>query len=187
MATNPNDNLSDRLLLDLFSSTRDAEYLGVLYNRYMPLVYGVCLKYLRSTDDAGDAVMQIFEELVAKMPRFDIKEFRPWLYTVAKNHCLGELRKTKREIPSDFSAPFMETADMTHLFDKRDDEARLAALENCMEKLPEGQKTSIRMFFFDGLSYADIAAATQYDYNGVKSHIQNGKRNLKICIESNAQ
>ena len=61
---------------------------GRLYSRYLPLVYGVCLKYLRNPDDAGDAVMDIFEELTVKVGRYEVERFRPWLYTLAKNHCL---------------------------------------------------------------------------------------------------
>jgi RNA polymerase sigma-70 factor (ECF subfamily) len=52
-----------------------------------------------------------------------------------------------------------------------------------MGKLPERQKEAVTMFFMEKRSYADIADATLGDVKGVKSYIQNGKRNLRLCLE----
>ena len=177
------DPRSDAELLELFLQTDRSEYLGDLYNRYIPLVYGLCLKYLKDTDASEDAVMQIFEILLNKVGRFEIKEFRTWLYSVAKNHCLQLLRKTKREMATDFGSVVMESGDDSHLFDREEGEMRLSALEKCMEQLPVPQRESVRLFFLEEKSYADIAEITSYHLKSVKSYIQNGKRNLKICIE----
>ena len=173
----------DADLLEQYLRTGDASAFGVLYTRYMPLVYGLCLKYLGSAEDAEDAVMQIFEELLPKVGRYEIKEFRTWLWSVARNHCLQKLRRDKRAVKVDFGDRFMETAPLVHLLSEGTDEETLAALERCIEKLPGAQRESIRLFFFEQRSYADIADATSYDIKGVKSYIQNGKRNLKGCIE----
>ena len=173
----------DADLLEQYLRTGDASAFGVLYTRYMPLVYGLCLKYLGSAEDAEDAVMQIFEELLPKVGRYEIKEFRTWLWSVARNHCLQKLRREKRAVRVDFGDRFMETAPIVHLLSEGTDEEALAALERCIEKLPAAQRESIRLFFFEQRSYADIADATSYDIKGVKSYIQNGKRNLKGCIE----
>ncbi len=176
-------SLSDSQLLALHLQSGTNEYLGQLYTRYIQLVYGVALKYLRNMDDAGDAVTAIFEELAAKIGRYEIGEFRPWLYTVTKNYCMQKLRRKVREIPVDFSDRIMENAAFTHLLSEEKDERLLAALEKCMEKLPEKQRECIGLFFFNNKSYADITAATRYQLKSVKSHIQNGKRNLKICMD----
>ena len=175
--------MSDAELLELFRRTDRSEYLGDLYNRYIPLVYGLCLKYLKSVDAAEDAVMQIFEILLNKVGKFEIKEFRTWLYSVAKNHCLQLLRKTKREIATDFGSVVMESNEEVHLFDREEGEARMTALEKCLEQLPVPQRESVRLFFLEEKSYAEVAEITSYQLKSVKSYIQNGKRNLKICIE----
>ena len=174
---------SDAELLELFLRTDRSEYLGDLYNRYIPLVYGLSLKYLKSTEAAEDAVMQIFEVVLGKVGKFAVKEFRTWLYSVAKNHCLQLLRKTKREIATDFGSQVMESGDDSHLFDREEGEMRLTALEKCMEQLPVPQRESVRLFFLEEKSYADVVEITSYHLKSVKSYIQNGKRNLKICIE----
>ncbi len=181
----PTENYTreDADLLEQYLRTGDASAFGALYTRYMPLVYGLCLKYLGRAEEAEDAVMQIFEELLPKVGRYEIKEFRTWLWSVARNHCLQKLRREKRTVQVEFGDRFMETAPIVHLLSEGTDEETLRALERCIEKLPDAQRESIRLFFFEQKSYADIADATPYDIKGVKSYIQNGKRNLKSCIE----
>ena len=174
---------SDAELLELFLHTERSEYLGELYNRYIPLVYGLCLKYLKSTEAAEDAVMQIFEVLLEKLGRFEVREFRTWLYSVARNHCLQILRKSTREISTDFSTVVVESDAEVHLFDRQQEEERSSALEGCMEQLPVPQRESVRLFFLEEKSYAEEAEITTYHLKSVKSYIQNGKRNLKICLE----
>lgn len=173
----------DAELLESYLRTGDATWFGQLYTRYMPLVYGLCLKYLGNTGDAEDAVMQIFEELLPKVGRYEVREFRTWLWSVARNHCLQKLRREKRNVKVDFGERVMETAAVAHLLSEGSDEEALAALEKCLEKLPEKQRESIRLFFYEKRSYADIADITSYTEKGVKSYIQNGKRNLRACIE----
>jgi RNA polymerase sigma-70 factor (ECF subfamily) len=181
-----NSKLSDEELLAAYCKTSDPEYFGELYNRYIPLLYGLCLKYLQQEEKAEDAVMQLFEELFPKIASYEIKTFRTWIYSVAKNHCLQLLRKNDPEITVDFSTQFMEFADMLHLLnDEESDDERWKLLQSCLEKLPEKQQVAIRKFFYEEMSYADIVEATDYQLKNVKSYIQNGKRNLKICIENN--
>ena len=88
--------LSDEELLTHYIKSGDTEYFGELYNRYIPLTYGLCLKYLQDEDQAQEAVMQMFEDLLPKIINYEIKAFKPWLYRVAKNHCLQLLRNACR-------------------------------------------------------------------------------------------
>lgn len=176
--------LTDEELLRQYKRSGQSEYFGELYNRYIPLLYGVCLKYLQDADKAQDAVMQLFENLLPKVSNYEIETFRTWIHSVVKNHCLQILRKENREIVVDFSVNIMESDDVLHLLnDEEDNDERKEALKHCLERLPEAQRTSIIHFFMDEMSYADIVDHTGYSLSHVKSYIQNGKRNLKICIE----
>jgi len=65
-------------------------------------------------------------------------------------------------------------------------ETVMQALEYCMEKLPENQRQSIDLFYLKEKCYKEIADVTGFSLNEVKSYIQNGKRNLKICMEKNS-
>ncbi len=177
------DGIGDAELLAAYLGTGRLEWFGELYNRYLPLVYGLCLKYLGDQARAEDAVMQIFEEVVSKVRRSEVREFRTWIYVVARNHCLQQLRRKNPEISFGELPPVMESDDFLHLLDKRDNEARLAALQKCLERLPEPQRRAIELFFFEERSYADITEQTDYSLKSVKSYIQNGKRNLRNCLD----
>lgn len=173
---------SNEELLATFIESADAAFLGELYRRYIPLTYGLCLKYLNDSDTAHDAVMDIFEILMEKVPQYEIKNFNSWLYSVAKNHCLLKIRKDKQNSFVNIEDAFVENEDSFTLLDRAQTEEEMAALAHCMEALPDKQKISIRFFYIEEKSYADIVSLTGFTLNNVKSFIQNGKRNLKSCI-----
>lgn len=176
---------SDGELLSEFTLRDNKEALGILYERYMDLVYGVCLKYLGNRDEAKDAVMNIFEELVQKLSRYEIANFRSWLYQVAKNHCLMKIRSNKK-LPPVISADIVHLEENFHPEEVLEKEMKLNDMEFCMEKLPAEQKQAIQLFYLEEKCYKDVAAITRLDTNKVRSHIQNGRRNLKICMEKQA-
>lgn len=178
------ESAGDEALLAEYLLTGDAEYFGELYARYIPLVYGLCLKYLKSPENAEDAVMQLFEELSDKVKRYDIGNFRSWLYRVAQNHCLQFLRRRHLELTADWQSQPADSEEFLDLLGEHGDKAQLEALHSCMERLSEEQRVCISEFFLAGRSYAEIAEQKGYRPKGVKSYIQNGKRNLKSCIEN---
>lgn len=179
-----NNSLTDEELLENYIKSRNSDYFGVLYNRYIPLIYGVCLKYLQNEANAQDAVMEIFENLLLKIPEYEIQIFKPWLYTVVKNHCFKLLKSNKRELPLEFDSNIMESDTILSLSSSDNEKDYEEALEYCMAKLSEPQRKTIDLFFSENMSYADIVETTTYDLKSVKSYLQNGKRNLKLCIES---
>lgn len=177
--------MTDTELLHRYRADGHIEWLAALYTRYTELAYGMALKYLRSRHDAEDAVMQIFEELIRKAAQHEIREFRTWLHSVVRNHCLGQLRREGRMPPAELPANLTDDGSVTELLCEEEQKRFLSeALARCMERLPEPQRRSIALFFFDNLSYADIAAATSWHRKSVKSYIQNGKRNLRLCLEN---
>jgi RNA polymerase sigma-70 factor (ECF subfamily) len=178
---------SEEELLREFTSTRDIDLLGELYSVYMPLVYGVCLKYLKNRDESKDVVMQIFEKLIIEIPKQRIENFRSWLHVVTKNYCLMQLRsqKTHEERINEWmndSLIIMENHSSLHPLDE--DKADLdIALADCIEKLRYEQKECIRQFYYENKCYNDIAGLLDLDEKKVKSYLQNAKRNLKLCLE----
>jgi len=178
----PYTQWSDDDLLRQFRETANQEFLGQLYARYIPLVYGLCLKYLQQIEDAEDAVISLYEELSIKIQRYQIDNFKTWLYSTAKNHCLQILRKEKNRNVEEINVQVMESDEFEHLLDVEDDKEREDALNYCIEKLPEEQRQCIVLFFFEDFSYADIVEKNGFELSKVKSYIQNGKRNLKKCI-----
>jgi len=181
---------SDEELVRLFREKQDLELLGVLYKRYMYLVYGVCMKYLKNREDSQDAVMQIFELLVKDIPRFEIRNFKGWLYTVCRNYCLMQLRKNSKEKnrhPEISAVVFMESTTVMHPIEEEPNEDLQERLKLCLEQLKEEQRQCVELFYYRQQCYKEIATVLNIGEDKVKSYIQNGKRNLKICIESKAE
>lgn len=178
-------SLTDEELLSEFKKNSDQQTLAQLYLRYTDLVYGVCIKYLKDAEAAKDAVMNIYEELLAKLQTHEVENFKSWLYVVAKNFCLMQLRKEKKMRTVEFTPAVMQSEDFTHLDNIFEKENELKKLEFCIEKLPVEQKQSIRLFYLENKCYNEIAEQTSFDWNKVRSLIQNGRRNLKICMEKN--
>ena len=177
---------SDPELLELYKSGGSLDVLGILYNRYTSLVYGVCLKYLKDREESKDAVMQIFEKLVATLREHEVANFKSWLYVTARNYCLMQLRSRKGKYFQEISPDLMENEAGAHPEDGPEMEANLSKLEDCIQKLMPEQQTCVSLFYLQQKCYKDIVTLTGYDDNKVKSYIQNGKRNLKICMENNA-
>jgi RNA polymerase sigma-70 factor (ECF subfamily) len=181
---NIHDNaLPDKELVDSFKTSGDLEVLAILFQRYMGLLYGVCLKYLKDPETAKDAVMQVFEELVQKLPKHQVDNFKSWLYTLAKNYCLMQLRTPKNLKTTEFKPDSMQSAEETHLNGVMLKEENLQKMERCLETLSAEQKVSVELFYLQNKCYKEIADITGLDWNKVRSYIQNGRRNLKICME----
>ncbi len=174
--------LSNDELFDLYKREEQTIYFGELYRRYIPMVYGVCLKYLANEADAQDAVMDLYEDLNQRMLKYAITSFHSWLYTVTKNHCLLKIRKEKQVHFVDLNEAIMENGDFFTLSDREQSAEQASALSYCLKELSSEQRTSIDFFYYENKSYADIVTITGYSLEKVKSYIQNGKRNLKNCI-----
>ncbi|MGN6213856.1 RNA polymerase sigma factor [Parafilimonas sp.] len=178
-------SLTDEALLVEFKKQSDQQVLAQLYMRYTDLVYGVCLKYLKDAEAAKDAVMNIYQELLTKLQTHEVDNFKSWLYVVAKNHCLMQLRKDKKMQTVEFTPTVMQSEDFSHLDYVLEKESELKKLEFCIEHLPDEQKQSIQLFYLENKCYNEIVEQTGYEWNRVRSLIQNGRRNLKICMEKN--
>ncbi|WP_245957593.1 sigma-70 family RNA polymerase sigma factor [Niabella yanshanensis] len=177
---------SDEQLLAQFKQTGDQQFLAELYLRYSQLLYGVCLKYLEDAEEARDAVMNIYQELLVKVPRHEIQNFKSWVYVLTKNHCLMHLRSAKKNITVSLEQHTVQSDDFSHLDSVIEKEEAFKRLEKCIEKLPREQQQSIQLFYYENKCYNEIAETTSMDWNKVRSLIQNGRRNLKICMEKNA-
>jgi RNA polymerase sigma factor (sigma-70 family) len=181
-------SVSDEELISRFRHSGSMEVIGELYRRYAHLVLGVCLKYLKDQENAHDATMQIFEKLIIDLRSNRIENFKSWLYTVAKNFCLMEIRKVSSVqrhveiIREDSAEKFVEIWEDLHLNDI-ENEKRLTALTQALSQLNHDQRTCVQLIYLENKTYKEISDITGMDITNVKSHIQNGKRNLKILLE----
>ena len=176
---------TDENLLLEYRNSGSQDILAQLYLRYTDLVYGVCLKYLKDGEAAKDAVMNIYQELITKLQTNEVDNFKSWLYVVSKNHCLMQLRKEKKMIMVEFPQAVMQSEDFSHLDNILEKENDFKKLETCLQHLPVEQKQTIELFYLENKCYNEIVEQTGLEWGKVRSLIQNGRRNLKLCMEKN--
>lgn len=171
-------------MVESYKQTSDLNLVGELYQRYMELVYGVCLKYLKHPQNAQDSVIAIFEELTTKLQKHEVDNFKGWLYTLAKNHCLMRLRSEKKRQTVNFDVELVQSEDNRHLNGEFDKEENFKKLDYCLGQLQAEQRQVVELFYLQGKCYNEITEITGMEWSRVRSYIQNGRRNLKICMES---
>lgn len=181
---------TDVELIVAYKATQNTHHLATLFERYFHLMYGSCLKHLGNEDNAKDVCMEIYELLSVKLLSHEITHYKSWLYRVTFNQCMQFLRKSNKEDQK--SKEFQLSLDENMEFDMFnhptiEKEELLSHLENCIEKLKGEQQKSIKLFYLNQLCYNEIVEQTGYALKKVKSYIQNGKRNLKICIDSQSE
>lgn len=179
--------LSDQDLIKAYQSDGNNQYIGVLYKRYISLIYGLSFKYLNNHEDAEDVASNIFGTVIEKLKDITINYFKSWLYIVSKNYILSWIRKNKNNqftYVEEFSEDFMENDSEIRLNIKELQEDSNDLLKLGLESLKEAQQVCVELFYIQEKSYVQIAEVTGFDLKQVKSHIQNGKRKLKIFLES---
>jgi RNA polymerase sigma factor (sigma-70 family) len=183
-----NEKAEDRDLVLDYKKTGDRKTLGILFDRYSHLVFGVCMKYLKNQDDSKDATLNIFEKAMTDLKKYDVEKFSYWIHTVARNYCLMQLRSRRAMVYiDDHEGPGEKVLNQSSESQPTEElENRIQLLEEAIEKLNPEQKTCIDLFYLKKYCYQDVSKITGYSLNEVKSHIQNGKRNLKIYITTNS-
>lgn len=165
---------------------KDKEAFNTLFFRYKHLALGICFKYLSDLEQARDAIQNIFLQIWDEGGRTQISRFKPWFYKVVRNHCLMILRKgnidVDAEMFSEHEVDEEEWIDYLPLTFK--EEELLNRLYNCIEELSKEQQHCIRDFYLEEKSYEEIALQTGYPNKEVKDYIQNGRKNMMLCVQS---
>lgn len=174
------DNLSDTDLLQYYYNTHNNKYLGALLQRYTMLLFGTCMKYLKNENQAKDAVQQVFEKVIQELPKYKVDYFKSWIYIIAKNHCLMQLRQKQHHFVTTEVEVEQEEFKIDALLQK---ENLLQQLEEAIPNLPNDQALCITAFYLQKKTYKQIETENNFTPMQVKSAIQNGKRNLKIILQ----
>jgi RNA polymerase sigma factor (sigma-70 family) len=176
-------HISDQQLLDNFREDRNSKWIGILLERYTLLLFGVCLKYLKNEEEAKDAVQQIFYKVILEIEKYQIHYFKSWIYMVAKNHCLMNLRKKQDRVSIDIVEKMIIENKASEQTALQDGDISSETIHEALQELRKEQKQCITLFYLEKRSYHEVADRTGFTLLQVKSHIQNGKRNLKMILE----
>jgi RNA polymerase sigma-70 factor (ECF subfamily) len=178
------NHITDAELLEEFYTTRNNGLLGILLQRYTLLLLGVCMKYLKNEDEAKDSVQQVFLKVITELQKYKVEYFKSWVYMVAKNHCLMILRDRQAKLPAELTDKMAVAAEETDKAVFIQQDITLELMNESLNELNTEQQQCVTLFYLQKKSYQEISTLTGFTMMQVKSHIQNGKRNLKILIEA---
>ncbi len=161
----------------------DASAYRHLVEAHHRRVYTLCLRLLNDPDEAEDATQEAFWRAYRALSRFDARRpFRPWLLSIAANHCLDRLRR-RRTIPLADHAPSLHATDP-------DPEAELIAQEqrtliaSLVQQLPPVERALVLLRYWEGASYETIAQATGLTVSAVKSRLFRARRALAQAYQA---
>ena len=177
------EHTDDKELLNRFYQDGNNEWLGIVLQRYTMLLFGVCMKYLKNEEEAKDAVQQVFLKAINELQKYKVAYIKSWLYMVAKNHCLMKLRdkgKYTFEINDQVLSAANDSQDIKEIVEK---DKTLDKMALALKELNSEQQLCVTLFYLEKKTYQQISEQTGYTMMQVKSHIQNGKRNLKLQLE----
>ena len=178
-----NDIDDNEILRRYYTENNNNEWLGILLQRYTMLLFGVCMKYLKNEEDAKDGVQQVFLKVINDLPKYKVDYFKSWLYMVTKNHCLMKLRD-RGKYPLEINEQAMSAADEPDTKNNAiEKEYHLSFMEQALALLNPEQRVCVTLFYLQKQTYQQISENTGLSIMQVKSHIQNGKRNLKIQMQ----
>jgi RNA polymerase sigma-70 factor (ECF subfamily) len=177
-------HLSDQELLHLYYKDGNNFWIGVLLERYTLLLLGVSMKYLKDEEEAKDNVQQVNLKVILELRKYKVEYFKTWLFSVVRNHCLMRLRsrgKTTVEITDRLTG--VASDDSKSIHQHLEKEKGLQEMSEALAGLQPDQNKCITAFYLHKKTYRQIADETDYTMMQVKSHIQNGKRNLKTLLQ----
>jgi RNA polymerase sigma-70 factor (ECF subfamily) len=172
------DEATISLVLDLRNKAPEAA--EQLQRLYRDALVRFCWGYLERMDEAEDAVQDIACKVLASAEVPPAERFRPWLYRVARFHCLNLLRdrahrKDGRQLPAGSQFAERLTGNLTRLV--RDEQR--ARLGEMVRALPEAQQEVLRLRYVEDLSRAEIAEVLDLPESVVKSRLFEGMKRLR--------
>ncbi|MBN2879836.1 MAG: RNA polymerase sigma factor [Clostridia bacterium] len=149
-------------------------------------IYNLCFRMMRNEQDAQDMAQEALIKAWKSLRNFHFKSaFSTWLYKIAVNTCLDELRKRKNNTQSieDLSEKGIEMQDEESL-GFADESALKSGLEQALDKLEVNEKLIIVLKDVQGYSYEEISLILSCPIGTVRSRLSRSRRKLAdICIE----
>ena len=161
-----------------------------LYGLVAPQLFASLLRILKRRDLAEEALQDALLSVWRNAGSYSADKGSPmtWLLSICRYRALDALRRSKREVPLEFAGedgedglaePADESAD-AELISKAEERA----LDECMGRLNDGQRASLRLAYFDGCTHEEIAANLKSPVGTVKSWVRRGLEGLKRCLEA---
>ncbi len=175
----------DKALIEAFQAGDEFAFVS-LYNRYKGPVYAFCVKMLLDRSLAQDVMQETFLRLYENRERLmKTSSFKAWLFTIARNQCLNQLRRMPRHVPLDeTTARGLALTDAPlHRMEKSE---QIEMVSRFLAQLKPDYREVIVLREYQNLSYEEIAAVTRSTLSAVKSRLFKARRKLASFLEAAA-
>ena len=178
-------NNGDRALIEAFQTGDEFAFVS-LYNRYKDAVYAFCVKMLLNKELAQDVMQDTFLRVYENRERLlKTDSFKAWLFTIARNQCLNQLRRNNWQIPLD-----PEMALPSHLFGAKNTPAldlekseKIELVNRFLAQLKADYREVIILREYQNMTYEEIAAVTRSTLSAVKSRLFKARKKLGVYLE----
>ena len=180
----------DALLTALREATEsNSAAANEFVRKYQKFVYATALRYLKSSDDAYDATQEVFIKALKNIRNFrGDSSVTTWLYRITMNVCSGMKRKEKvrQFVGLDVIAEIESDRGITpaQATENSDFKVRFEAM---LEQLPEKQRQTFIMRYFDELSYEEISKISGTSVGGLKANYFQAAKKLAQLIQAEKQ
>jgi RNA polymerase sigma-70 factor (ECF subfamily) len=164
----------------------DRQAFERLYHGTSAKLFGVCLRILRERGEAEEVLQDVYLTIWRKAAQYDAHQARPttWLAMIARNRAIDRLRADRpgrAAVPIDFAAELTDQeASATALAERASEDRRL---RDCLGELSREQRTAIRVAFFEGCTYEELAQRCATPLGTIKSWIRRGLIRLRDCMQ----
>lgn len=163
----------------------DRSALRELYQRTSAKLFGICLRICVDREGAEDVVQDVYITIWNRAAAYDPERASPitWLATIARNRAI-DWRRSRKHV--DAALPVEAAGDVVDdgasASDLLDDAQTAARLHECLETLEDRASAAIREAYFNGFSYAQLAARRAVPLGTMKSWIRRGLERLRKCL-----
>lgn len=171
---------SDKSLIDRVR-VGEQQAMTEMFDRYAGLVYSVALRVLKDSGHAEDVTQEIFFQLWRNPGSFSASRgsLGAWLLVIARNRAIDHLRQRR---PGE-ALDEVIVASATNLHNEAERSIILQRVKTMIGDLPEEQRQSLQMAFFDGLSHSEIAERTRQPLGTIKTRIRSALTSLRKRLE----
>lgn len=162
-----------------------------LYQLTSPQLFAVLVRILKRRDLAEEALQDSFLNIWRNASSYTAEKGAPmtWLISICRYRALDMLRRERREVHIDPSDNDSEDNVLNTLADDSEtgdliSHAEARALKHCLDGLSEGQRSSLKLAYFDGCSHEEIADTLKTPLGTIKSWVRRGLQGLKQCLEA---
>jgi RNA polymerase sigma-70 factor (ECF subfamily) len=165
-------------------ASQDRMAFEKLYDLASPKLYGVCLRLLGNATEADDAMQEVFIKIWNKADYYQLGEASAmgWLYAIARNHCLDNLRA--RKLPLRSMAQMLDIADKGPSPEKSaliTDEGR--RIDRCMSELDPDKAAAVKAAYVEGYSYAELSQHYDVPLNTMRTWLRRSLLKLRDCLK----